>query len=52
MNIEFLYHGDKHADALYCALESTLQERGQGMSVPTLLGVIELLKDYVKENAK
>lgn len=52
MNIEPLYYGSKHADSLYDAIWDVLVERGTEMPIPTILGVLELLKDKVKENSQ
>lgn len=52
MKIEKLYFGDKFADALHDALWDVLIERADEMPIPTILGVLDILKDKVKENTK
>jgi len=49
--IEPLYFGDKHADAIYDALWDVLVERAANMPIPTIIGVLELVTDKVKENS-
>lgn len=50
-NILPLFEGDKRCAALLTALEETLYERGKGIPLPSVLGVIDLLKISMLENA-
>ena len=43
-----LHAGDQRAARLLSALESTVIQYGNGMPMPTILGIIEILKDLVK----
>lgn len=43
--------GDRRCETLLNALEDTVYERGQGLSMPAVIGVIDLLKDLVKANS-
>lgn len=52
MRVEKLYRGDKHADAIHDAIWNVLVERALEMPIPTILGVLDLIKDKVKDNAK
>ena len=52
MKVEALYRGDKHADAIHDAIWDVLVERATEMPIPTILGVLDLIKDKVKEHAK
>lgn len=51
-NVIKLFNGDVKASRLYDDLEKTLFESGNGLSIPVILGVIELLKIAVVNNAK
>lgn len=50
--IEPLYNGNKHADTLLDVLWQALLNRAIGVSIPEILGVLDLLKDKVKESAE
>ena len=48
MTVEKLFIGDPRCEALLEAVLSVLYERGDGMPIPAVLGVLELAKDSVK----
>ena len=47
-----LHTGDQRLQTLYDALAEVLYERGQGLPLPSTLGVLRLLEHEVIENAK
>ena len=51
MKVEKLYTGDKSMEVLVEALWDVLIERAEGKSIPSILGVLEILKDKVKGHA-
>lgn len=52
MPIEQLFIGDPRCEVLLDALREVMYERGKGLPIPSVLGVLEILKDEVKDNAK
>jgi hypothetical protein len=42
-----LYIGDKKAETLLDAVLDTVYERGDGMPIPTILGVLDLVKIHI-----
>lgn len=46
-----LFPGDKAAETLTMAILELLYDRGDGMPIPTILGVLEIVKDVVKASA-
>jgi hypothetical protein len=42
-----LFDGDPRAHTLFEALKDVVYERGKGMPVPTVLGVLEILKSDI-----
>lgn len=51
-NIHNLFVGDPRAVALLEAITSVVYERGVDMPIPTILGVIELVKIQIINEAK
>ena len=47
-----LHTGDQRLQTLLDALAEVLYERGQGLPLPSILGIIRLLEHEVIENAK
>lgn len=47
-----LFAGDRRCQTLLDALSEVLYERGQGVPVPSVLGILELLKLDVIEDAR
>lgn len=47
-----LFTGDPRCEQLFNAMQAVMFERGEGLPIPSILGVLELLKDTVKENTK
>ncbi len=50
-NVAKLFEGDKRCQALLEALEKTCYERGAGIPIPSILGILELLKTKIIEDA-
>ena len=51
-NIESLFGGaDPRCEALLQPLKQTTYERGEGLPIPAILGVIDILKDVIKQEA-
>mgnify|MGYP001809780850 CR=1 FL=1 len=46
-----LHYGDKRCATLFEALHDVLHERGEGIPVPAIVGVLELLKVQVISDA-
>ena len=43
-NVEKLFDGDQRAGTLVTALEDVIYERGQGVPISTIVGVLDILK--------
>jgi len=50
-NVIPLFESDKRLNVLFQALHDVLHERGEGMTVPSIVGVLELLKVQVISDA-
>lgn len=51
-NIQDLFCGaDPRCEALLHSLKQTTYERGEGLPIPSILGVIDILKDLIKQEA-
>ena len=49
-SVELLFEGDKRCEALLGAIKSTVYERGLGLPLPSVVGVLELAKiEILKE---
>lgn len=48
--VEPLFIGDMRCDTLFKAVREVLYERGNGLPVPSVLGVLDLLKHDVITN--
>lgn len=46
-----LHIGDQRLESLIQAVVDTLHERGGGLPIPSILGVLDLVKDYIKSEA-
>ena len=47
-NVTKLHAGDQRAARLLDELEKTVLSHGQGLPMPTIIGICDLLKDMVK----
>lgn len=47
-----LFSGDQRLETLFDAVMETLYERGKGLPLPSVLGVLDLVRDQIKEDAK
>ena len=47
MNIIKLHEGDQHSQTLTDAVLEVLYERGEGVPIPSILGVLELVKLHI-----
>jgi len=51
MTVIPLYKGDAQCPILLERIVETIREHGNGLSIPAILGVLDLTKDYVKADA-
>lgn len=49
MAIIKLFEGDQRYESLLQSLETTLYERGEGLPIPVILGVLEILKAKIMD---
>jgi hypothetical protein len=49
MKVINLFDGDQRYEVLLQSLESTLYERGEGLPIPAIIGVLEILKKKLLE---
>lgn len=42
--VEHLFNGDMRCETLLQSIKSLIYERGIGLSVPTIIGILEILK--------
>lgn len=52
MSVTKLFEGDQRCESLLDAVLATLYERGKGLPIPSVLGVLELAKQQIIEDAK
>lgn len=52
LNVESLHGGDERMESLLQALKAEIYERSEGVPVPSIIGVLEILKlEIIKEQA-
>ncbi len=51
MKVVQMRQGDPRCSSLLDALIEVVEERAIGMSAPSIIGVCDLLKDYIKADA-
>lgn len=50
-NVEKLYEGDQRLQSLTDAIVDVLHERGEGLPIPSIIGSLEIAKQYIMTEA-